>query len=80
MSRNRTLACVFAHPDDDAYGVGLECLARSLGRDPVEQPGAEEIDDHRDDHHRKGPHRRLDRVTFGANHEVARDLRLPFRE
>ena len=21
MSRNRTLACVFAHPDDDAYGV-----------------------------------------------------------
>ena len=33
MSRNRTLACVFAHPDDDAYGVAGSVALHSTESD-----------------------------------------------
>ena len=44
--------------------VGFERLARGFVGDAIEQAGAEEIDDDRNDDHREGPDRRLDRMAL----------------
>ena len=59
--------------------IGFERLARGLGRDAVEQAGAQIVDHDRHDDHREGPERRLDRVAAAAEQPLQRLPRSPRR-
>ena len=59
--------------------VGLQRLARRLGRDPVERARAEEIDHDRDHDDGERPERRLDRVAIDRDRRAAPPPRSPRR-